>query len=310
MVGAHPAAPHAVGRRPARLFFLSARRLVGVVSARARVRAHRAHAARVVVQQRAVRTLPLRRRSSGVAVARHGRDDPARPIGFRRGSHETVRAEGRLRAGPRETRAEMSRDAPTSSSPSCELPHALASPTAHFQPPSNASRASVFDQHTNRSAPTPMSDSIASFLRLFAIRFFGGNTETAFRPNFPRQTRHIFYRLFARVRDARGDPSLWRAPLDISATRRFLRVRCRESRQSFARVFAPRTMQMWTQPRGAALGLNRISRSTRARRLPAIRPTEDGARTPRRRPDRPTKKRVNWRLARRCRRGGPRSTPA
>ena len=86
----------------------------------------------------------------------------------------------------------------------------LASPTAHFQPPSNASRASVFDQHTNRSAPTPMSDSIASFLRLFAIRFFGGNTETAFRPNFPRQTRHIFYRLFARVRDARGDPSLWR----------------------------------------------------------------------------------------------------
>ena len=83
VVGAHAAAPHAVGRRPARLFLLSARRLVGVVSARARVRAHRAHAARVVVQQRAVRTLPLRRRSSGVAVARHGRDASAQPIGFR-----------------------------------------------------------------------------------------------------------------------------------------------------------------------------------------------------------------------------------
>ena len=79
MVGAHAAAPHSVGRGDRRFV----RRAV-LLRPRARVRAHRAQAARRLVQKRAVRALPLRGRRASLAVVPRR---PGSPGGRRRLRH-------------------------------------------------------------------------------------------------------------------------------------------------------------------------------------------------------------------------------
>ena len=208
---------------------------------------------------------PLRRRSSGVAVARHGRDDPARPIGFRRPPHETVRAEGRLRAGPRETRAEMSRDAR-------RLPPRLrADLTRSRRRPRTSSRRRtpraprcLTSTRTGRRRPgrcQTRSPRSSAFLRSDSS---AGTPRLRFAQTF-HVRRAIFLQTVCSCEGCTRDPSLWRAPLDISATRRFLRVRCRESRAKVrARLRAEDDADVDAAPRRRARAQSYLSIDARA----------------------------------------------
>lgn len=102
MVGAHAAAPHSVGRGDRRFV----RRAV-LLRPRARVRAHRAQAARRLVQKRAVRALPLRGRRASPAVVprRPGSPGGRRRLRHGRGLGGGVSAWGAGRTRARETNA-------------------------------------------------------------------------------------------------------------------------------------------------------------------------------------------------------------
>jgi hypothetical protein len=102
VVGAHAAAPHSVGRGDRRFV----RRAV-LLRPRARVRAHRAQAARRLVQKRAVRALPLRGRRASPAVVprRPGSPGGRRRLRHGRGLGGGVSAWGAGRTRARETNA-------------------------------------------------------------------------------------------------------------------------------------------------------------------------------------------------------------